>query len=100
MRVRRLLVLPKLPERLSALRELANNIWYCWNWDLIKLFIRLDPDMWEECYQNPVEMLSRLPQSTLQRAAADEAFVVTLDRVYEQFQTYLALKKWFKYKYP
>ncbi len=99
MRVKQLLVLPNLPERLSALRELANNLWYSWNWDIVKLFIRLDPDMWERCYQNPVEMLSKLPQSTLQRAANDEAFVVTLDRAYEKFQNYLRLRKWFEEQY-
>ena len=99
MRVKQLLVLPKLPERIKALQELANNLWYSWNWEFTKLFIRLDPDMWERCYQNPVEMLSRLPQATLQRAANDEAFVVTLERVYEKFQSYLKLKKWFEVKY-
>ncbi len=100
MRVKQVLVLPKLPERIKRLQELANNLWYSWNWDLVRLFIRLDPDIWERCYQNPVETLSKLPQSTLQRNANDEAFVVTLDRVYEKFQSYLKLKKWFAYKYP
>ncbi|MBD3402915.1 alpha-glucan family phosphorylase [candidate division GN15 bacterium] len=99
MRVKQLLVLPRLPERISKLQELANNLWYSWNWDLVKLFIRLDPDMWERTYQNPVEMLTRLPQHVLQRAADDEAFVVTLDRVYDKYQNYLKMKKWFDYKY-
>ena len=100
MRVKQVLVLPKLPDRIKTLQELSNNIWYSWNWDLVRLFIRLDPDIWERCYQNPVETLSKLPQSTLQKAANDEAFVVTLDRVYGKFQSYLKLKKWFQYKYP
>lgn len=100
MRVKHLLVLPRLPERIKALQELASNIWYSWNWDLVRLFLRLDAEMWEKCYQNPVEMLSRLPQHVLQRAANDEAFVVTLDRVYEKYKNYLNLKKWFEYEYP
>lgn len=99
MRVKQLLVLPRLPERINKLQELANNLWYSWNWDLVKLFIRLDSDMWERTYQNPVEMLTRLPQHVLQRAADDEAFVVTLDRVYDKYQNYLRQKKWFGYKY-
>lgn len=99
MRVKQLLVLPRLPERIKKLQELANNLWYSWNWDLVKLFIRLDSDMWERTYQNPVEMLTRLPQHVLQRAADDEAFVVTLDRVYDKYQNYLRQKKWFGYKY-
>jgi starch phosphorylase len=99
MRVKQFLVLPKLPERILALQELAQNVWYSWNWDLVKLFIRLDPEMWEQCYQNPVEMLSKLPQETLQRTAEDDGFVASLGRVYEKYRDYLSRKKWFYYKY-
>lgn len=100
MRVKQLLVMPKLPESIRPLNKLARNLWYSWNWDAVKLFIRLDPDLWEACCQNPVEMLSRLPQSTLQKVAANEAFVVTMERAYEKLKTYQDHKKWFAYKYP
>lgn len=100
MRVKQFLVLPKLPERINALQELAQNVWYSWNWDLVKLFIRLDSEMWEKCYQNPVEMLSKLPQKTLQKAADDDGFVASLDRVYQKYQDYLSRKRWFESKYP
>jgi len=99
MRVKQFLVLPKLPERLLPLQELAQNLWYSWNWDLVKLFIRLDPEMWEQCYQNPVEMLSKLPQESLQRAADDDAFVAALGRVHDKYRNYLDTKKWFHFKY-
>ncbi len=99
MRLKQILVLPKLPDRIKALQELAHNLWYCWNWDIIKLFIRLDPDSWEKYYQNPVEMLSQLPQYILQKAAKDEAFLVNLDRAYDKYQNYLKIKKWFSYNY-
>ena len=99
MRVKQLLVLPKLPDRIKALQELAHNLWYSWNWDIVKLFIRLDPDSWEKYYQNPVEMLSQLPQETLQKAVEDEAFLVNLDRAYEKFQNYLIIRKWFSYNH-
>jgi starch phosphorylase len=78
---------------------MAHNLWYSWNWEIVRLFIRLDADMWEACYQNPVEMLARLPQETLLKASEDEAFLIGLDRVYEKYQDYLARKKWFHYKY-
>ena len=99
MRVKQLLVLPKLPERLSKLQELASNLWYSWCWDVVSLFIRLDADMWERCYQNPVEMLSKLPQQRLEKAAKDEAFLASLDKVYQKQQEYLKRKGWFHYKY-
>lgn len=100
MRVRQVLVLPTLPDRLKPLQEMAHNLWYSWNFDVVRLFIRLDPDLWEASYQNPVVMLSRLPQDTLIRASQDEAFLVSLDRVYQKYQDYLERKKWFHYKYP
>ncbi|MBD3332943.1 DUF3417 domain-containing protein, partial [candidate division GN15 bacterium] len=87
MRVKQLLVLPKLPERISKLQELANNLWYSWNWDTVRLFIRLDAAMWERCYQNPVKMLSMLPQARLEKAAEDEAFLASLDKVYEHYRS-------------
>ncbi len=99
MRVKQLLVLPNLPPRIKALQEMANNLWYSWNWDIVKLFIRLDSDMWEKSGQNPVEMLSRLPQHLLLKASKDEAFLNALDKVYTRFQDYLHRKKWFHYKY-
>jgi starch phosphorylase len=99
MRVKQLLVLPKLPERLTRLDELANNLWYSWSWDVVRLFIRLDADMWEQCYQNPVFMLSKLPQQRLEAAAQDEAFIASLDKVYTQYQDYLARKRWFHFQH-
>ena len=78
---------------------MAQNLWYSWNWDLVKLFIRLDPTMWEACYQNPVKMLSRLPQEKLERAARDDGFVASLERVRQKFRDYLQRKKWFDYEH-
>lgn len=99
MRVKQLLVLPKLPPRLEKLEALANNLWYSWSWDVVRLFIRLDAEMWEKCYQNPVFMLSKLSQARLESAASDEAFLASLDRVYQKYQDYLSRKKWFHYKH-
>lgn len=99
MRVKQLLVLPNIPKRLEALQEMAYNLWYSWNWDIVKLFLRLDADIWEESSQNPVEMLSRIPQHKLETAAKDDAFLASLDRVHEKFRDYISRKKWFHYKY-
>ncbi len=99
MRVKQFLVLPKLPERIAPLHEMSQNLWYSWNWDIVKLFIRLNPEMWEECSQNPVEMLSKLPQKTLEKAATDEGFLASMDRVYTRFKAYLESKKWFDEHY-
>jgi starch phosphorylase len=100
MQVKQFLVLPRLPERIRVLQELAQNVWYSWNWELVRLFIRLDPDMWETCYQNPVKMLARLSQEKLERAADDDGFVASLDRVERKFREYHSNKKWFQRAFP
>jgi starch phosphorylase len=100
MRIKQFLVLPNLPERINRLRELAMNLWFSWNWDIVKLFIRIDSELWEKVYQNPVEMLANLPQHKLEEVAQDEAFLATLDRVYGDFQDYLKAKRWFETEYP
>jgi starch phosphorylase len=100
MRVKQFLVLPRLPEKIAPLQEMAQNLWYSWNWDIVKLFIRLDPEMWEECSQNPVEMLSRLPQQKLEKAAEDDGFLASLERVYVKFKAYMTSRKWFSEVHP
>jgi len=99
MRIKQFLVLPNLPERINKLRELAMNLWFSWNWDIVKLFIRIDSEMWEKSYQNPIEMLAYLPQEKLEEVAQDEAFLATLDRAYNDFQDYLKAKRWYDNDY-
>jgi starch phosphorylase len=100
MKIRQFLVLPNLPEKIGRLRELAMNLWFSWNWDIVRLFIRIDSEMWEKAYQNPIEMLAYLPQQKLEEVAQDDAFLANLDRVYNDFQNYLKAKRWFDTAYP
>ncbi|MCX7047710.1 MAG: alpha-glucan family phosphorylase [Candidatus Sumerlaeota bacterium] len=88
-------VTPNLPKELEPLRELSQNCWFSWNWQVVQLFIRMDPVLWENAYQNPVEMLSRMPQDKIDELAHDDSFVANLNRVYEMFQTYQKQKTWF-----
>jgi starch phosphorylase len=100
MRIKQFLVLPNIPERISKLRELAMNLWFSWNWEIVKLFIRIDSELWEKSYQNPIEMLAYLPQKKLEEVANDDAFLASLDRIYESYQEYLKSQKWFEKTYP
>ena len=100
MRIRQFLVLPNLPEKIYRLRELAMNMWFSWNWEIVKLFIRIDSDLWEKSYQNPIEMLAYLPQHKLEEVAQDEAFLASLDRVYADYQNYLTAGRWFRKQFP
>ena len=65
------LVRPSLPDSLSRLTELAYNIVWSWEPILRALFRRLDPVIWRESGYNPVLMLGRVSQATLQKASTD-----------------------------
>jgi len=78
--IRQFTVLPSLPPKLQRLQELAYNIWWCWNLDVIDLFRRLDADLWESSRHNPVLMLGTIEQSRLEEAEEDDGFLAHLDR--------------------
>lgn len=40
-------VTPQLPERINKLPEIAGNLWWAWNTDFLKLFKKMDIDLWE-----------------------------------------------------
>jgi starch phosphorylase len=68
----------QLPPRLSRLSDLANDLWWTWNTGR-EVFRRLDYPLWRQTAHNPVMMLQRLPPGTLERAAADPAFLAVYD---------------------
>ena len=73
--VREFLVRPAIPPALSRMSELAYNIIWSWDPTIRALFRRLDPALWKESGYNPVVMLGRVSQDTLERAAADPRYL-------------------------
>ncbi|OGP81459.1 MAG: alpha-glucan phosphorylase [Deltaproteobacteria bacterium RBG_16_64_85] len=96
MRVRHFHVRPNIPQELLPLVDLARNLWFSWNWDAVQLFIRLNTQLWERSYQNPILMLGSLTQAELEAAARDESFVANLRHVHENFTRYLQTPGWFR----
>ena len=93
-------VLPRLPKALEALREIAFNLWYSWNWEAVRIFIRMDPEFWEKTYQNPSLMLGRIPQERLEELAKDDSFVADMKHVHKQFKAYMDSSSWFEQAHP
>ncbi len=82
-------VSPALPPALEPLRELAYNLHWAWDHDAVDLFRRLDRVLWESTGHNPVRLLGAIRQERLLEAAADDAFLASLDRVYKSFRAYM-----------
>jgi starch phosphorylase len=87
-RFREFLVQPALPPALSRMTELANNVLWSWDHNIRSLFRRLDPVLWRACGHNPVLMLGRMPQSSLEKAAKDPRFLAIYRRACERADQY------------
>jgi starch phosphorylase len=89
-------VVPALPPALEPLRELAANLWWCWNHPAIELFRRLDQVLWERTGHNPVRLLGTIDQRRLEEAAADPGFHALLNQVAGDLRSYLTSDEtWF-----
>jgi len=88
--IRTFSVIPSLPPQLQRLGDIARNLRWSWNHDAVALFRRLDEDLWLETGHNPVLMLGRVDQTRLEEIAADEAFLVQLERVAADLDRYMA----------
>jgi starch phosphorylase len=90
-------VAASLPPLLQPLRELAYNLRWAWNHDVIELFRRLDQDLWESVGHNPVTMLGAIDQSRLQAAANDDSFLAHMERTLGELRAYLeSHSTWFR----
>lgn len=43
----RITVNPQLPRRINRLQEIANNLWWAWNSEYLRLLKDIDIDLWE-----------------------------------------------------
>lgn len=81
-------VKPHLPENLKSLEELANNLWFCWNYDAVELFQRMDDELWVSTQHNPRALLNQISQERLDELSGDAGFLAQLDRVAKFFESY------------
>ncbi|MEW6571385.1 MAG: alpha-glucan family phosphorylase [Nitrospirota bacterium] len=86
-------VVPKLHERLSPLEEMARNLWFCWNIEVIDLYRSIDPNLWEETGHNPLGMVSRLDNNRLIELLKDEGFLHEMDLIYSEFKRYIGERR-------
>ena len=87
--VKTLTVDQSIPRKLYTLEELSYNLWCSWHPEVVSLFRRLDINLWEEVYHNPILFLGRIRQDQLESAAKDDGFITQLNQVYRDFQRYM-----------
>ena len=83
----------QFPAKLSALEELANNLWWCWNEEAVDLFKSIDPLQWMLTRHNPIALLDKISLNRYKELENDEEFVARLAAVYAKFSQYMEEKK-------
>ncbi len=92
---------PALPDRLSRLEELANDLWWSWHLDARNVFRTLDYNVWRQTAHNPVRMLYKVSPDTLRAAAADPAFLALYDRALAALDDARTAKNtWYARQFP
>lgn len=94
--MRRFIVLPALPDKLKELEVLARNMFWCWNLDLVRLFKRIDSNLWKGCGYNPVRLLAGVSQERLNELAGNESFLSELGRCSEKLKNYIQSQAWYQ----
>lgn len=98
--VRPYAVTPSLPEKLKPLLEIAYNLWWVWNSEAFELFRRMDRELWEEAYHNPIRLLGSISQDRLAELSHDNSFISHLERIHHDLQHYLKIKTWYDKAMP
>ena len=97
----RITVNPQLPKRIEKLSQIANNLWWSWNTEFLRLFQKIDMDLWEQIGKNPIKFLKQVSQERLEKVIEDKNFLSEYDKVVENFEDYMNSKNtWFSNKYP
>ncbi len=92
---------PSLPENISRIKELAYNLWWVWNYDAQKLFIKIDPELWEKVYHNPVKFLLEIDQKSLLKVSEDKSYLELYEKVFKEFDNYMKSENtWFNKNFP
>ena len=97
----RVTVTPQLPKRINKLSEIANNLWWAWNTEFLRLFQEIDMDLWETIEKNPIKFLKMVSQEKIEAVSKNDAFLEQYDKAVENFDNYMKSKDtWFAKNYP
>ena len=92
---------PQLPKNINRLQEIANNLWWSWNSEFLRLLKKMDNDLWETVDKNPIKFLKRVSQERIEMASRDDKFIKEYNRVVKNFDDYMTSKDtWFNKNYP
>ena len=86
---RGILIETHLPEKLSALDELARNLWWTWNPEAEAMFAEIDPENWQHCKENPLQLINNISAARLAEIEKSEEWQKRIKQVHAAFKNYM-----------
>jgi alpha-glucan phosphorylase-like protein len=86
-----MIVQTSFPKGLERLNELANNLWWTWNYEVKDLFEQVDSELWAETL-NPIQVLKEISYDRLQELSKDKAFMDFFATVLKKYDAYMGEK--------
>ncbi|MDR2574793.1 MAG: alpha-glucan family phosphorylase [Desulfovibrio sp.] len=87
--LRQVMAVAALPKELARLRDLASNLWWCWNDKAKELFYSLDPRRWEK-HHNPLRLIEEVDPAQLSRRVRNEEYMKLYAETLAEFDAYMA----------
>ncbi|MGE5424406.1 MAG: DUF3417 domain-containing protein, partial [Syntrophothermus sp.] len=78
---KKILVQQELPQNLTPLVALSNNLWWSWNCEAETLFKMINRQRWEEMKFNPIPLIESLSYQELQELSTNKEFIQRLESV-------------------
>jgi starch phosphorylase len=94
--IKRFTVLTVLPEPITALDALANNLRWSWHAPTRDLFEGIAPEIWERVHGDPVQLLGALEVDRLTELAERPSFVEQVQRAAGELDRYLSEPRWYQ----
>jgi starch phosphorylase len=89
-----------LPRRINRLGELAYNLWWTWNYDAQRLYLRIHKELWASVNHNPVRFLRQVERSRLNAVTNNRYYLEFYDRMFRAFDQYMESEEtWYSKKY-
>ncbi len=86
---RRVEIKSLLPEVLTGLNEISNNLWWTWNTEVEQLFRHIEPALWTKSEHNPKTFLEKVTSKRFNEVIKDENFINKYNKIYTKFKKYI-----------
>ncbi len=86
---KKILVAQNLPDRLSGLEKLSQNLWWSWNPKARDIFYLIDSEKFESFDRSPIQLVESLTKEDIDRLLDDQNFLTKLDEVIVEFDNYI-----------